>query len=123
MLDTSRTWILLAIVLYMGIVCLAQVCPVIQPTVMDASSLSKIPTSCCADTSNTCLSNHNGQCQMKWLTGSCDYTTNVCSSRWYCTCCGSCNETNTNSQCKQAGGRCSKIAPPPNTMLGGINKS
>ncbi|XP_066979101.1 uncharacterized protein [Macrobrachium rosenbergii] len=46
-------------------------------------------------------------CKMVWMTGSCDYTTNVCSSRWYCTCCGSCKETKTNSKCKKAGGRCS----------------
>ncbi|XP_064120353.1 protein jagged-1-like [Macrobrachium nipponense] len=118
MLDTSWKWGLLVFSFSVVNVCLAEVnftklissqevCS-LDPTVNIGTSL---PTSdCCSEPLNnrSCSQQYNGRCMLKWSTGSCPYTVDVCSSE-ICTCCGSCSELNTNSQCKLAGGRCARI--------------
>ncbi|XP_064121601.1 keratin-associated protein 5-5-like [Macrobrachium nipponense] len=112
MLEASMTWILLTVFLAAGNVSSAEVLPGDvcyageTPNVTD--SLAKLPSRCCQEITKECAAANNGQCMFKWLTGTCDYTADVCTSSWFCTCCGSCTEVNTYSKCKRSGGRCSK---------------
>ncbi|XP_068241391.1 multiple epidermal growth factor-like domains protein 11 [Palaemon carinicauda] len=125
MMNSQLKWTLFLSIIAMGNICLAgkvqraisgienpdlEKCDVYEA--QNISSALHIPQTCCADFTGQCYKEHNGRCMLKWLTGFCDYTIDVCTHNnmqsWYCTCCGSCNERNTNSHCKQNGGRCSR---------------
>ncbi|XP_064120162.1 uncharacterized protein LOC135224768 [Macrobrachium nipponense] len=99
MLKTSMAWNLLTIFIAAGDIS-AEVLPGDvcyageTPNVTD--SLTKLPIGCCQEmTRKECAVANNGQCMFKWQTGPCDYTADVCTSSWFCTCCGSCTEVNT----------------------------